>query len=118
MFDARLFNQTHGMSSGFGDEEDYSLYDKPLFTGTSASAIYRPSKASSEAAVAGVNIDAVEAIVSAPSRGFLGTEDKEVVRDGPVQFEKEADPFGFSEFMGSAKRGREHEDQGQKKAKK
>jgi SNW domain-containing protein 1 len=109
MFDARLFNQSHGMSSGFGDEEDYSLYDKPLFNGVTASAIYRPSRASSEAAVAGVNMNTVEAIVSAPSRGFSGA-DQETVRDGPVQFEKEADPFGFSEFMGSAKRGREADD--------
>ena len=115
MFDARLFNQSHGMSSGFGDEEDYSLYDKPLFTGTTSSAIYRPSKASAEAAVAGVDMNTVEAIVSAPSRGFSGTEDREVVRDGPVQFEKEADPFGFSEFMGSAKRGREHEEENHRK---
>jgi hypothetical protein len=30
-FDQRLFNQTAGMDSGFGAEDGYSLYDKPLF---------------------------------------------------------------------------------------
>ncbi|ELP88326.1 Puff-specific protein Bx42, putative [Entamoeba invadens IP1] len=31
MFDQRLFNQESGVTSGFGDEDDYNVYDKNLF---------------------------------------------------------------------------------------
>jgi len=41
MFDQRLFNQTSGLGTGFGDEEDYNLYDKPLFTDRTAASIYK-----------------------------------------------------------------------------
>jgi SNW domain-containing protein 1 len=101
------------MSSGFGAEDDYSLYDKPLFSGSSAAAIYRP-KRSEEASLGGVSADRIEKIVGGgkPHKGFKGAEStaaSDAPRDGPVQFEKEVDPFGFSEFMGSAKRGRDGE---------
>ena len=41
MYDQRLFNQTAGLSHGFGDDEDYNLYDKPLFTDRTAASIYK-----------------------------------------------------------------------------
>ena len=41
MFDQRLFNQTSGLGQGFGDDEDYDLYDKPLFTDRSSASIYK-----------------------------------------------------------------------------
>lgn len=44
MFDQRLFNQTAGLESGFGDDEDYNLYDKPLFTDRAAASIYKNIK--------------------------------------------------------------------------
>lgn len=44
MFDQRLFNQTSGLESGFGDEEDYNLYDKPLFADRTAASIYKNVK--------------------------------------------------------------------------
>lgn len=31
LFDQRLFNQNSGLNSGFGDDDDYNLYSKPLF---------------------------------------------------------------------------------------
>lgn len=31
MYDTRLFNQEKGLATGFGDDEAYNLYDKPLF---------------------------------------------------------------------------------------
>ena len=46
MFDQRLFNQTAGLGSGFGDDEDYNLYDKPLFTDRAAASIYKNIKKS------------------------------------------------------------------------
>lgn len=41
MFDQRLFNQTAGLGQGFGDDEDYNLYDKPLFADRTAASIYK-----------------------------------------------------------------------------
>ena len=44
MFDQRLFNQTSGLDAGFGEEDDYNLYDKPLFTDRTAASIYKNVK--------------------------------------------------------------------------
>lgn len=47
MFDQRLFNQTSGLDSGFGDEGSHSIYDKPLLADRSATASiyqYRPER--------------------------------------------------------------------------
>ena len=41
MFDQRLFNQTAGLGHGFGDDDGYNLYDKPLFTDRTAASIYK-----------------------------------------------------------------------------
>ncbi|TPX46847.1 hypothetical protein SeMB42_g02691 [Synchytrium endobioticum] len=113
MFDSRLFNQSEGLSSGFGADDSYGIYDKPLFQGGSASAIYRPKKMDSEV-VPGVDTERIDRILeggAAPHRGFKGTEGGLTAgssRDGPVQFEKEEpDMFGIESFLTSAKRGRE-----------
>ncbi|KAI9017470.1 SKIP/SNW domain-containing protein [Gaertneriomyces semiglobifer] len=110
MYDQRLFNQSQGLSSGFGADDTYDLYDKPLFTGSSANAVYRPKKGDDDS-VAGVATEKLEKLAGqgGPHRGFQGAENS--VRDGPVQFEKDvADPFGFNDFMASAKRGRDKDD--------
>ncbi|KAI9323931.1 SKIP/SNW domain-containing protein [Zopfochytrium polystomum] len=126
MFDQRLFNQSSGLSSGFVSEDAYALYDKALFTGSAANAVYRPRKAGGDdrdEGVPGVRTDRIESIVDSanmtrgPHKGFKGTEGGAAAagggRDGPVQFEKEADeedPFGLDQFMASAaKRGRDGE---------
>lgn len=44
MFDQRLFNQTAGIQGGFGHEDDYNLYDKPLFADRTAASIYKNVK--------------------------------------------------------------------------
>ena len=44
-FDARLFNQSQGMDSGFKGEDSYDVYDK-AFRGEKATSIYRPTKRS------------------------------------------------------------------------
>eukprot|EP00352_Strombidinopsis_acuminata_P006919 CAMPEP_0176374676 /NCGR_PEP_ID=MMETSP0126-20121128/26930_1 /TAXON_ID=141414 ORGANISM="Strombidinopsis acuminatum, Strain SPMC142" /NCGR_SAMPLE_ID=MMETSP0126 /ASSEMBLY_ACC=CAM_ASM_000229 /LENGTH=176 /DNA_ID=CAMNT_0017735359 /DNA_START=711 /DNA_END=1241 /DNA_ORIENTATION=- len=41
MYDQRLFNQTSGLEAGFGDDDDYNLYDKPLFADRTAASIYK-----------------------------------------------------------------------------
>jgi len=114
MYDQRLFNQSEGLSSGFGSSDSYNIYDKPLFAGSSANMVYRPKKLEKEST--GVETEALEGMISSGagvggngSRGFQGTEGGESIeRSGPVQFEKdESDPFGLDQFLTSAKRGRD-----------
>ena len=44
MFDQRLYNQTSGIGTGFGDEDDYNIYDKPLFSDKTSQSIYKGLK--------------------------------------------------------------------------
>ncbi|RKO90571.1 hypothetical protein BDK51DRAFT_30658, partial [Blyttiomyces helicus] len=111
MFDQRLFNQSAGLSSGFGADDSYDLYDKPLFQGSASAAVYRPSRGKPDESLGGMAADRVERLLGeggGPHRGFQGAEGGPGgARDGPVQFEEEAgDVFGFAEFMGAAKKGR------------
>eukprot|EP00808_Paulinella_micropora_P026891 g520.t1 len=77
MFDQRLFNQTEGMDSGFGADDGYNAYDKPLFSGGAGSKIYKPTKLDN---VGMGEADVKELIEKStkrfkPDRGFEGTED-------------------------------------------
>lgn len=108
MFDQRLFNQSQGVSSGVGDDDAYSVYDKPLFNSTSNTSIYVPR--ASKADAYGTEED-VEKLRNTerfqPDRGFKGADADGGAgqRSGPVQFEKEeADPFGLDDFMTGAAR--------------
>ena len=81
MFDQRLFNQTAGLGSGFGHDEDYHLYDKPLFADRTAASIYK-------------NVKSIDPETGDQQvRKVLGQQGKEE-RDGhytrakPVEFEK------------------------------
>merc|ERR1719330_264508 len=44
--DSRLYNQNAGLDSGFGAEDEYNTYTKPMFdrSGVSSSSIYRPTR--------------------------------------------------------------------------
>jgi len=110
MFDARLFNQSKGMDTGFGDDETYGVYDKPWRKeGDTASNIYRPSKnIDSEMYGGKEDLEALKANKRfVADKGFQGTEGGAAggsSRAGPVQFEKEADdPFGLDAFLHKAK---------------
>ena len=83
MYDQRLFNQSGGLGHGFGDEEDYNLYDKPLFTDRTAASIYKNVKNIDEDQAAETNLpqgsqqeikNALQ-INQKPNRGFEGTQD-------------------------------------------
>lgn len=110
-YDQRLFNQTEGMDSGFGDEDSYNIYTKPLFQGSSASQVYRPKKIE-DSETYGTEEDLKKLKDTSkfrPDKGFSGTErdgkEKSTQRTEPVQFEKESeDLFGLDEFMTTAKR--------------
>lgn len=108
-FDQRLFNQRKGMDSGFGDEEDYNVYDKPWRSNqTVGQNIYRPTRSTQEKETYENDLDnLIKTSRFVPDKGFSGT-DRSARRDGPVQFEKqdeeEEDPFGLDKFLTEAKK--------------
>jgi SNW domain-containing protein 1 len=120
-FDARLFNQAQGMDAGFTAEDDYGVYDKPLFKGGAQTYIYRAKKDGegellkdaeevSEKDAEGKMRKILEKGTARfqPDKGFKGTEDgaSGQPRSQPVQFEKESeDLFGLGELLGEASRG-------------
>ena len=89
LFDTRLFNQSAGMGSGFTSDETYSLYDKPLFSGSSANVSYRPRP---------VALDDDNAASNGAASSLTG-------RAKPIEFEREADPFGLSALFEDASGG-------------
>jgi SNW domain-containing protein 1 len=100
LFDSRMFNQTTGMDAGFGAEDEYNTYSKPLFDRGEGESIYRPKKNDSD--IYGGDADAELAKLTntskfRPDKGFKGAEsnDQRGPRGEPVQFEKatEHDPF-------------------------
>lgn len=116
MLDSRLFNQ-ESLSNSFGDEESYSLYDRPLFHGSSAAAaIYKARGNITEGNEESFGGGTEEGIGKALGNdrfglgqarvGFEGAQEQEV-REGPVQFEKDTgDVFGLNQFLDEAKSGR------------
>ncbi|KAJ3224739.1 mRNA splicing protein [Clydaea vesicula] len=112
MYDQRLFNQSSGIGSGFGDDDSYNVYDKPLFSGATAASIYRPKTTAHEGygqtGIREGDFDKLLGESNKPHKGFSGTDGEAVARDGPVQFEKEVevDPFGLDQFMTSARGGK------------
>lgn len=122
MTDSRLFNQ-ESLSAGYGDEDSYNLYDKPLFSGSSAAAaIYRrPTGRGGADDIYAVDDGAeLEEELRNNDRFGLGqskfkgaqmdTDAQEPAapapRSGPVQFEKDSsDPFAINQFLDTAKRG-------------
>jgi SNW domain-containing protein 1 len=118
MLDSRLFNREQ-LSNTFGDDENYALFDRPLFHGsTAAAAIYKAhgniaAEGSNEEAFGGGTEEGIGKALSndrfglgQPRVGFEGASDQEV-REGPVQFEKDSgDVFGLDKFLDEAKGGR------------
>eukprot|EP00898_Chlorokybus_atmophyticus_P008338 jgi/Chlat1/8505/Chrsp80S07815 len=114
MYDQRLFNQDEGIASGFGAEDNYTVYDKGLFAGShpSVGGLYRPKKDADSEVYGGD--DALEKVVNTdrfkPDREFAGTNKSAGPRAGPVEFEKdadEADPFGLDQFLTTVKKGKQ-----------
>ncbi|XP_014667714.1 PREDICTED: SNW domain-containing protein 1-like [Priapulus caudatus] len=105
-FDQRLFNQSKGMDSGFGDDEGYNVYDKAWRTTEGmAGALYRPTK-NVDKDIYGDDLDKlIKTSRFVPDKEFAGT-DRTGRREGPVQFERqeEEDPFGLNKFLTEAKK--------------
>ncbi|GJJ12538.1 hypothetical protein Clacol_006781 [Clathrus columnatus] len=116
MLDSRLFNQ-ETLTSSFGDDDSYNLYDRPLFHGSSAAAAIYKARGNiaegNDESFGGGTEDGINKVLDndrfglgRPRIGFEGAIDQEV-REGPVQFEKDTgDVFGVNEFLDEAKGGR------------
>lgn len=95
--DSRLYNQSAGMDSGFGADDEYNAYSKPLFDrqGVSSSSIYRPTRGETEHNADEQYDKLLDGATTKfqPDKGFSGAEGGADVRAGPrtapVQFEKE-----------------------------
>ncbi|KAI4140605.1 MAG: hypothetical protein L6R39_005725 [Caloplaca ligustica] len=111
MWDSRLFNQTSGFNTGFNEDQPY---DKPLFAAQDAiSSIYRPrpnvDDDDDNEEAGGAEYDKIQKsnrfeVLGKAKGGFKGAEDAEA-RDGPVQFEKDTDPFNIDELIKDATGG-------------
>mmetsp|Transcript_33354 Transcript_33354/g.73135 ORF Transcript_33354/g.73135 Transcript_33354/m.73135 type:complete len:660 (+) Transcript_33354:91-2070(+) len=99
--DARLYNQSSGMDSGFGPEDDYNVYTQPMFGrdggGVSSSSIYRPTRGEGMQGDADEQYGALKAGATAkfqPDRAFNGADGGggssggAGPRTAPVQFER------------------------------
>lgn len=97
--DSRLYSQSAGISSGFGAEDEYNTYSRPMFDreGVSSSSIYRPTRdvntEDADAQLDRLKRGATSKFVA--DKGFGGAEgDKNAAaaggaaRTAPVQFEK------------------------------
>ncbi|XP_018327577.1 puff-specific protein Bx42 [Agrilus planipennis] len=104
-FDQRLFGQGQGLGQGYGDDEAYNVYDKPWREGGSmANHLYRPKKNVDKDIYGAEDLEKlVRTNRFVPDKEFSGT-DHSAVRSGPVQYEKEDDPFGLDQFLSQAKR--------------
>lgn len=128
VFDARLFNRTSGITSGYADDDTYDLYDKPLFARATSGidAMHRPQL---DSEIYGNTSSGVEYSVPKPTRSFRGAvatehggegegqeeQVRQYTEDRPVHFvegaplksavpaHEEADPFGLDRFLSEAK---------------
>ncbi len=124
-FDARLFNQSGGMNSGFEDDEAYNVYSQPWRSESGVGGqIYRPGRGADKEAYGGEDLDEIRKTNRfVPDKEFSGTDRSGGAggsRSGPVQFEKEEDPFGLDQFLDTAKRAsnKRSSDQDERKDKK
>ena len=127
MYDQRLFNQDAGIDSGFGPDDGYNTFSKPLFADRGNS-IYQPGRAAAgDAEVYGGEAvpppggaeeggdDALRGGRFKPDRGFAGAEAGPAGAragggrvGGPVAFERppeDDDPFGLGQFISEVRKG-------------
>eukprot|EP01095_Lingulamoeba_sp_RSL-Kostka_P000810 TRINITY_DN1108_c2_g4_i1.p1 TRINITY_DN1108_c2_g4~~TRINITY_DN1108_c2_g4_i1.p1 ORF type:complete len:660 (+),score=269.29 TRINITY_DN1108_c2_g4_i1:53-2032(+) len=92
LYDQRLFNQTQGIGAGFGSTDSYNVYDKPLFRGSTANRLFKPTK-NSDNENYGTEEDLEELMKSTnkfkPDQGFEGSNNVPQRSGGPVAFERD-----------------------------
>jgi SNW domain-containing protein 1 len=101
MVDARLYNQTAGLESGFKDEDDYDLYEKPLFVDRSNATIYKNTKVGSsidDEACDEKAADSKKLMDKIYQRGkmFEGADISKAQGGKPIEFEKGNDEYGLN----------------------
>uniref|UniRef100_A0A060TG42 Pre-mRNA-processing protein 45 n=1 Tax=Blastobotrys adeninivorans TaxID=409370 RepID=A0A060TG42_BLAAD len=119
-FDSRLFGQVSG-SRTFNEDE---VYDRSLFAGREAlQSIYRPRGGApgdaEEEAQSELDRFAGEKRFEAlgkASKGFQGADSVEA-REGPVEFEKDDDPFGVGQMIEEVEKNKNYglDDSGREK---
>ena len=125
LYDSRLFNQSSGMDAGFGNEDEYNTYSKPLFdrdgnNKNGSTSIYRPKKNDDDIygdADKQLN-DLTNTSRFRADKGFKGTSTAtNENRDGPVQFEKASSSSSSSIHQSKhydrdndQRQGRQHDD--------
>lgn len=94
--DQRLYNQSQGLGSGFGDEDDYAVYDRAWKSKASFSTTYRPSDSVIQESL---DRDHEESSTKAESSAI---DDDPLA---PIQFEKDnfEDVFNVESFLKKAK---------------
>ncbi|KAL9181344.1 hypothetical protein ACHAXT_010149 [Thalassiosira profunda] len=97
--DSRLYSQNAGLSSGFGADDEYNAYSRPMFDreGVASSSIYRPTR-DANAEDADAQMDRLKRGATSkfvPDKGFGGAGGDNAgataggaARSAPVQFEK------------------------------
>ena len=113
LYDQRLFNQDRGIAGGLSQDDAYNVYDKPLFA-DKGSSIYRPTKRDDDELYGEDGGDGADPAPRTgkfrPDKGFAGAEGGASAAGGarvggPVQFEREEDPFDLEGLVGEV-RGR------------
>jgi len=100
MVDSRLYNQTIGLESGFKNEDDYDLYDKPLFADKTHTNIYNNSKINSTMEDSNEeknNSKKLMEKIMKRGKMFEGTESSNANNGKPVEFEKSKEVFGLND---------------------
>lgn len=119
-FDQRLFNQSKGLGTGFGDDDDYGVYDKPWRGDQElAKNLYRPSRSAKDSDLYGDDLETLKNTNRfVPDKEFSGVDRTAgTSRSGPVQFERhrdeeDDDPFGLGKFLNEAKTASKRADSG------
>mmetsp|Transcript_3308 Transcript_3308/g.3606 ORF Transcript_3308/g.3606 Transcript_3308/m.3606 type:complete len:439 (-) Transcript_3308:305-1621(-) len=115
LYDSRLFNQTAGMDSGFGHDDDYTVYDKPLFTDRTAASIYKNVREVADDEYTDSDKSRIDNLLArGPQKSLGGKEDKNSKYHKPVEFEKtetkkaksEEDLYGINDLLSRAKKGK------------
>lgn len=100
LFDSRLFNHAESTTGGFGADDSYNIYDKPLFTGSSNVLSYKPQQVDLDDEDGNVNITSGSATRYGSTKSFSGTDSTHISRSEPIQFEKGAtDIIGESHVL-------------------
>lgn len=95
--DQRLYNQSEGLDVGFGDDDEYNVYDKPWKSQASLSTNYRPTE--------GIMQESRDKEAEDILPGTSNTNETDNDPLAPIQFDKDdvEDVFNVESFLRNAK---------------